>query len=58
MKQFVIERRSICDKCDKQKVVFGVKTCSECGCSIWAKSMLANAECPLHKWKQIDDNEN
>lgn len=54
LKDYVIKRREICDSCDKLKSVFGVKTCSECGCSIWAKSMLPNAECPLDKWEKND----
>ena len=57
VKEFVIKRREVCDSCDKLSSILGVKTCSECGCSIWAKSMLPDAKCPLDKWDKDDDND-
>ena len=57
VKKYVIKRRETCDSCDSIKTVFGVKTCSECGCSIWAKSMLPDAECPLNKWDKNDSTD-
>lgn len=55
---FVKLRREICNDCDKIKVLIGVKVCSECGCSIWGKTMIPNAECPIGKWKKKDDKTN
>ncbi len=52
---FVKFRREICNNCDRIKILLGVKICSECGCSIWGKTMIPNAECPIGKWKKKDD---
>jgi len=51
---YVLERRKICDSCDSLKQVFGVKTCKECGCAIWGKTIIPIAECPLKKWGKYD----
>ncbi len=57
VKNFIILRRETCDACDKLKITLGVKICSECGCSIWAKSMLKDATCPLNKWDIYDKDD-
>ena len=55
MKNFIILRREICDMCDRQKTTLGVKVCKECGCSIWAKTQLPAAVCPIGKWGKSDN---
>lgn len=44
------ERLAICKACP-----FYTKagTCSECGCLMFQKVKLPNAECPQHKWGQV-----
>ena len=58
MENYVILRREICNSCSNLKILLGVKICNLCGCSIWAKSMLPNAECPLNKWDTGDNKQN
>ena len=58
MPLFVIKRRETCETCNSLTSIFGVKTCKECGCSIWAKSMIRDAECPLDKWEKDYDKAN
>ncbi|NBP15835.1 hypothetical protein EBU95_15835 [bacterium] len=51
MKNNYIElRRNICGGCDKRKKILGVSVCGECGCNIWAKTMVPNQRCPINHW--------
>lgn len=46
------ERMEICRNCE-----FFIKLsgqCKKCGCIMDAKTRLPNAECPEHKWGQVD----
>lgn len=46
------ERMAICKDCP-----FFIKLtgqCKECGCIMEAKTRLPNAECPKHKWAQVN----
>lgn len=47
---FYEKRRQICRTCEHQKVIIGIKTCDECGCAIWSKTMMRSAKCPIGKW--------
>ena len=46
---FVERRREICDKCEHLTTIIGAKVCDKCGCSIWAKTMIPIAKCPIGK---------
>jgi hypothetical protein len=47
-----LERLEICKGCE---FFIGLTSqCTKCGCFMTAKAALPNAECPLHKWGQID----
>ena len=48
------ERVKICESCDKYLRL--AKICGECKCFVPAKSRLRYANCPLNKWKKLDDN--
>lgn len=41
-------RMDICKTCDWFRPK--TQTCKKCGCFMAAKSMLANAKCPIGKW--------
>jgi hypothetical protein len=41
-------RLEICKGCDFFRPM--TQTCKKCGCFMAAKSMLANAKCPVGKW--------
>lgn len=41
-------RLEICKGCEFFRK--GSQTCKKCGCFMAAKSMLANARCPIGKW--------
>lgn len=49
-KDFIEIRRNICGGCDKRKSVLGIPMCGECGCNIWAKTMVPSSSCPLSHW--------
>lgn len=49
------QREEICKDCDKQTLIFNVRTCKECGCAIWSKTKIKSASCPLNKWQPIVD---
>jgi hypothetical protein len=46
------ERMAICRECPQFIAVSS--QCKECGCIMKLKTKLPNAECPLHKWGQVD----
>jgi hypothetical protein len=45
------QRLSICKECPKFKPTLHL--CEECGCQMDAKTRLAYATCPLHKWLPV-----
>lgn len=47
-------RMSICKACPF--LIKPTQTCMKCGCFMTEKTKLPNAECPLHKWEQVDLN--
>jgi hypothetical protein len=49
---FVERRREICNSCDHLKKYVGVRMCGKCGCSIWGKTMIPFAKCPIGKWTE------
>jgi hypothetical protein len=46
------ERMSICSTCPQ--LIQLTKQCKKCGCFMEAKTKLADATCPLHKWSAVD----
>jgi len=46
------ERMSICSTCPQ--LIQITKQCKKCGCFMEAKTKLADASCPLHKWDAVD----
>ena len=50
MKDYVQERRDICNACEHKKIIIGARMCEKCGCSIWAKTMIPMMKCPVGKW--------
>jgi hypothetical protein len=51
--QIASERMDICKKCEK---LSAIKTCKVCKCIMPIKVRLRHAECPIGKWKAIDDD--
>ena len=47
---FVEKRRMICEKCEHLTTFVGVKSCNECGCAIWSKTLVPSTSCPIGKW--------
>lgn len=47
-KEIAQARYNICKVCPE--LVQTTKQCKKCGCFMRAKTTLAHAECPLHKW--------
>lgn len=45
------ERVSICDSCEH--LIRMTKQCRKCGCFMPAKTWIAEASCPLQKWKSV-----
>ena len=43
-----LERAKLCQQCDKYRR--SIKQCTECGCIVNFKIMLAEASCPIGKW--------
>ena len=46
------ERYDMCLSCPE--LIKMTKQCKKCGCFMAAKTKLAKAECPLHKWGQVE----
>lgn len=53
---FVIERRNICNSCEHNKTIIGIKTCEVCGCVIHWKTQVKNTECPVGNWGKVNDD--
>lgn len=51
---FIQKRRDICNSCEHLRIIIGAKICDKCGCSVWAKSMIPIAKCPIGKWESED----
>ena len=49
-RDYIIERRDICDSCEHKKIVIGAKFCNSCGCAIWGKTLIKWEKCPEGKW--------
>lgn len=47
---FYEKRREICYSCEHLKTIIGIKSCEECGCAIWSKTMVRSTKCPVGKW--------
>jgi hypothetical protein len=56
----VVRRLAICEECpslQRMKLV-DQTTCGECGCFINAHAWSPSEQCPLGKWKPLDDRGN
>lgn len=57
IKQVGEERMSICEACDlistKHDTVRPDVHCTDCGCTLAAKTKCLSCECPLEKWKAV-----
>lgn len=50
----VVELRMFhCRSCDKYNSKLNL--CNECGCLLTLKTTIKQVECPLGKWKKIDE---
>ena len=47
-------RYLICEKCEFNKL----SICQKCGCFLKSKTKAEDAECPVGKWKTIDETLN
>lgn len=51
------ERMAICEDCDlistKHKTIRPDVHCTDCGCTLAAKTKCLSCECPLQKWKAV-----
>lgn len=54
-KDYVLDRREICDRCEHKKVIIGAKFCDVCGCAIWGKTLIRAEKCPKGKWDEAKD---
>ena len=50
-KKYFAERYNICKSCEFNKL----SICEKCGCVLKAKTMAEDAECPVGKWKSIEE---
>ena len=53
-KRYFDERYHICKKCEFNKL----SICQKCGCVLNAKTKAEDAECPVGKWKTIEETLN
>ena len=53
-KRYFDERYHICQKCEFNKL----SICQKCGCVLKAKTKAEYAECPIGKWKTIEETLN
>ena len=53
-KKYFDERYGICQKCRFNKL----DICKKCGCVLKAKTKAEDAECPIGKWKTIEETLN
>jgi hypothetical protein len=57
IKQVGKERMSICEECEfistKHESVRPDVHCTECGCTLAAKTKCLSCACPLNKWKAV-----
>jgi rRNA maturation endonuclease Nob1 len=43
-------RKTICEDCPSKISRLNMDVCSECGCALRAKLIIAKSACPLGKW--------
>ena len=48
------ERRVICNSCEYKKKIAMIEYCSECKCSITAKTAVNSFHCPYNKWGRVN----
>ena len=53
-KKYFDERYSICKKCEFNKL----SICQKCGCFLKSKTKSEDSECPVGKWKTINETLN
>ena len=57
IKEISEERLTICENCDlistKHKTIRPDVHCTDCGCTLAAKTKCLSCECPLQKWKAV-----
>jgi hypothetical protein len=46
------ERMAICKTCEHLE---NLRRCNKCGCFMDAKTVFMDAECPLDKWRPIEE---
>lgn len=51
--QIAQERLDVCKSCSKFSAI---KTCRLCGCVMPLKVKLRHSDCPIEKWKAIEDD--
>lgn len=47
-KTLALYRQSVCNSCQHLDKRFN--RCNQCGCFMWAKTKIADMNCPLNKW--------
>jgi hypothetical protein len=62
-KELATQRASICEECPSRKVITEkidlFTICGECGCPLNKKVFSSTYnDCPLKKWKDVDDKSN
>jgi putative sterol carrier protein len=62
IKEVADERISICEQCEfHSKYHFKIRPdayCTNCGCTLSAKTKCLTCECPLKKWLAVEKEEN
>lgn len=53
-KTIAAKRMAICNECPA--LIQLTRTCRKCGCYMPAKTILAEAECPIGKWGKEENN--
>jgi len=57
IKEFGNERMAICEECEfistKHETIRPDVHCTNCGCTLSAKTKCLSCACPLNKWKEV-----
>lgn len=56
-KEIQQERLNICNICEFKSSSSRRIKCSKCGCYMEVKTWIASSECPVQKWKAINNKE-
>jgi hypothetical protein len=48
------ERMAICEACEHYKPA--TTQCEQCGCFMVGKTKFLSSECPIGKWKAVDES--